>query len=83
MNKQGRKYAVTPTMFTDPFSAMKIIEPDSQLVATFHALLNTIENDNLALSIDMVVEHLLRFRDPNRRSSYCIEVTCIEVTKHD
>lgn len=60
-----RKYITRPTFYDDRYTE-KIIQPDSNLIATFHALLETIPNDAVALSIDLCVSELLRFHDPNR-----------------
>jgi len=60
-----RKYITKPTFYDERFTE-KTIQPDKNLIATFHALLNTIPNDKVALSIDFCVSELLRFHDPNR-----------------
>ena len=60
-----RKYITKPTFYDDRFTE-KIIQPDKNLIATFHALLDTIPNDKVALTIDLCVSELLRFHDPNR-----------------
>lgn len=60
----SRTYLTSPTIYTDRFTEA-IIQPDSNLIKTLHALLDTIPNDKVALSIDLCVSELLRFHNPN------------------
>ena len=59
----GRKYTTQATMLHDKF-ADKVVQPDLKQVETLHKLLNMIPQDNLALSIDIVVADLIRFHNP-------------------
>ena len=60
-----RNYLTKPTFYDDRFTE-KVIQPDASLINTLHRLLDTIPNDEIALSIDLCVSELLRFHDPNR-----------------
>lgn len=60
----SRTYLTTPTMYTDRFTEA-LIQPDRNLIETLHALLDTIPNDKVALTIDLCVSELLRFHNPN------------------
>lgn len=62
-----RAYQVTSTMLTVPYSNMKVVEPDKNLVQQLHKMLDIIPDDNLALGIDHVVAQLISFHDPNRQ----------------
>ena len=59
----SRSYMTSPTMLHDKF-ADKVVQPDLKLVETLHKLLDMIPQDNLALSIDVVVADLIRFHNP-------------------
>lgn len=60
----SRSYMTSPTMLHDKF-ADKVVQPDLKLVETLHKLLDMISQDNLALSIDVVVADLIRFHNPH------------------
>ena len=60
----SRQYTVKSTMFIDRFTT-KVVQPDEQLVATLHRLLDMIDDDSHALMIDHCVAQLLMFHDPN------------------
>lgn len=60
----SRSYMTSPTMLHDKF-ADKVVQPDLKLVETLHKLLDMIPQDNIALSIDLVVADLVRFHNPH------------------
>lgn len=60
----SRTYITSPTFYEDRFTE-KVIQPDRNLISTLHALLDTIPNEKVALTIDLCVSELLRFHNPN------------------
>lgn len=63
----SRQYQTKATMFVDRLTD-NVVQPDAQLVAQLHGLLDMIPDVNHALMIDHTVADLLRFHNPKFRA---------------